>query len=480
MLKVRMRGIYSTALTKLLIDEGFEIVQPSTVIGERFNLDGSSALKPFDIDIFDRSDRQGIYALCSNGSANLLIDSLLKRLPDVIVRKCKYQIGGIYKGLVKHFDLSGKLLLVQIDDSLVGILSSSRPIGRNVKEMLVQIEKDTLHAGKIILTDNIKIIGEYAILIREDAVKISRRIKDSEIRAFLKSFGLEVKPKGWGIVWRSAAATASKDELKREISLLLEKWRRLVEMASRAKAPTLLLKGKTLLNIEFPYGSKMVLDDIRGKITPTIPGHHYYKAFSRELSSSVDMAENLLGKGYRKEEVLKSFKQIVQAYLPSKGQMLRILHVKLDGRCLNLGRAELTFFNSFTGAFKLKRIIRSQGVYDGLEVERSCGDVAITNGRVGECFLETLYFSSRGEFKGAYININTPIEIYPKQVRYVDLEVDVCVLNNGNIRVLDEEKLVEALEKGIISNILFRKVKFKVEQVLKNIVPKILDSYCAG
>ncbi|HDO20596.1 MAG TPA: DUF402 domain-containing protein, partial [Candidatus Bathyarchaeota archaeon] len=76
--------------------------------------------------------------------------------------------------------------------------------------------------------------------------------------------------------------------------------------------------------------------------------------------------------------------------------------------------------------------------------------------------------------------INTPIEIYPKQVRYVDLEVDVCVLNNGNIRVLDEEKLVEALEKGIISNILFRKVKFKVEQVLKNIVPKILDSYCAG
>ncbi|RLE53898.1 MAG: hypothetical protein DRJ26_02685 [Candidatus Methanomethylicota archaeon] len=475
MFKARVRGIYSTALTKLLIDEGFEIVQPSAVIEERFNFSKREVFKPLDIDIFDRDDRQGVYALCTREAWRHLASSLQKRLLDVIVRKWRPQVGGVYKGLVKHLDRSGEVAFVQIDEEIIGILYPSKPLRNDVKEILVQVERTNFGSKCPVLSDKIKISGKYAILIPEERVKISRRIKDSRVRDYLRNFGLRIKPEGWGIIWRTAAATASEDELKQEINLLLEKWRKLVEMEKEASAPALLLEGLVLLNVEFPHESKRILDEIRSHVTPTIPGHHYYKAFSANLSSSVDMAENLLRRGYSKDDVLNSFEQIVQMNLPCDGDVICIRHVKLSGKEVNLGRAVIEFFDQSSGSIKLRRNIYGQGVYDGLEVEKHPGDYAISFAHIGSWYLKTEYFSKEGEFKGAYININTPIELYPRQIRYVDLEIDVCVLNNGDVFVLDEDKLNRALDQGIISHKLFERVKLEVERVLNEVVPKVLE-----
>jgi predicted RNA-binding protein associated with RNAse of E/G family len=102
-----------------------------------------------------------------------------------------------------------------------------------------------------------------------------------------------------------------------------------------------------------------------------------------------------------------------------------------------------------------------------LDVAKEAGDKAISETKIGEWWITTKYFSEGGELKGTYINLNTPVEVYPKAIRYVDLEVDVCISPNGAVKVLDMDKLEKALEKGIISQKIFETIKGKVEEILE-------------
>lgn len=63
--------------------------------------------------------------------------------------------------------------------------------------------------------------------------------------------------------------------------------------------------------------------------------------------------------------------------------------------------------------------------------------------------------------------MNTPVEVYPRTIRYVDLEVDVCIKPDGNVKLLDMEKLEKALEKEFISKRLFEIVKEKVKEIIE-------------
>lgn len=56
--RIRVRGIYSTALTRLLLVGGYQVVEPSSRILERFGLENIPG--PWDISVMDRDDLQGI------------------------------------------------------------------------------------------------------------------------------------------------------------------------------------------------------------------------------------------------------------------------------------------------------------------------------------------------------------------------------------------------------------------------------------
>ena len=101
-MKVRVRGIYSTALTKLLLDSHFQVVQPSVVQKERFDM--KEDREPYDLDVNDRPDRQGAHILGKVHVVDTLYDLLRSRLPDVILRRWNVAVDGIYKGLIKHVD----------------------------------------------------------------------------------------------------------------------------------------------------------------------------------------------------------------------------------------------------------------------------------------------------------------------------------------------------------------------------------------
>jgi hypothetical protein len=56
--RVRVRGIYTTALTALLLQQGSMIVDASSAIQTRFGLPQREA--PEDVNICDRQNRQGV------------------------------------------------------------------------------------------------------------------------------------------------------------------------------------------------------------------------------------------------------------------------------------------------------------------------------------------------------------------------------------------------------------------------------------
>ncbi len=221
--------------------------------------------------------------------------------------------------------------------------------------------------------------------------------------------------------------------------------------------------------MEFPSLSKMKLDEFRRCVAPTMEGHHYYKACGRRISLALDMAERLLEKGYSPAKVKDVFKQTVEAEFPTVGSVISMEHVKLDGKVLDLGEALVEAFDHDQSSLRLSRVFEKKGVYDGLGTPKDPGDRAITEAKVGDWHFKTQYLSKEGEYKGTYINLNTPIELYPRGIRYVDLEVDVCVWPNGTVRKLDEEKLEKATSERLITEKLANTAKNKLQDLMKHL-----------
>jgi hypothetical protein len=222
------------------------------------------------------------------------------------------------------------------------------------------------------------------------------------------------------------------------------------------------------MNVEFPYFSKKSMDKLRASAAPTLDGHHFYKSCGGKISSVLEMAERLLEEGKARENIEGSFKEQILYEFPEEGSVVEVEHVKLSGIVFNLGQATVEAFGD--KELKYKRIMRSNGFYDGLGVKKEVGDVALSETKLGEWHITTKYFSSNGELKGTYVNLNTPVEVYPHAIRYVDLEVDVCIKPNYMAKILDVEKLEKALEKGFISKGLFETVKEKANEIASTIV----------
>jgi len=82
---VRVRGIYTTALTSLLLQGGFRIADPSPAIRERFRLPEDPVLP--EVRIRDQADRQGILLVGSEDAVRAVVQALRRELPLVVVRR---------------------------------------------------------------------------------------------------------------------------------------------------------------------------------------------------------------------------------------------------------------------------------------------------------------------------------------------------------------------------------------------------------
>ena len=465
-MKVKVRGIYSTALTKLLLDNGFQIVQPSLAIKDRFKLPENST-QP-DIKIKDRFDLQGIKVL----GASEVVDAFQKILQltflDVITRKWAVGVNGIYKGNVVKSD--EHTIYVDLGGGIVGRLPKSESANKKDNQLLVQVERERIRSRQPVLTTNLKVIGDHAILMQNCKVGVSLKIQDPNKRPELYALEKLLAPNGWGIIWRESSAEQSRGTLENEIAKLVEWTKMIAEKASNAEAPALLAEGSYFMDVEFPWFSRSHMDQLRASAAPTLGGHHFYKSCGGKVSAALEMAEKLLEKGQNACEVKKLFKGQILYEFPEYGSIVDVEHVKLSGLVFHLGEATMEGIDDKQITYS--RIMRSNGMYDGLGSRKEAGDRAKSETKLGEWYIKTNYYSDSGEWKGTYINMNTSIEVYPKAIRYVDLEVDICLQRSGEIEILDMEKLENAVGKGFINQKLFEMVKQKVNEIMEMLKEK--------
>jgi hypothetical protein len=364
LMKAKIRGIYSTALTKLLLDHDFEIVQPSPTIKKRFGLPENPA--PPDLKIKDRYDLQGVRVLGTSKAVNAFQSVLHLNFEDALTRKWHVSVDGIYKG--NMVELREDTVFVDVGNGITGRLPKSEIVNVNEKQVTAQVERKRIGAKQPVLTTKLKIVGNYATLTQDSKVGISLKIRDLNNRIELYALGKKLAPDGWGIIWRESSANQPREMLENEIATLDKKAKILNEKALDAEAPALLIEGLYSMDVELPSVSKRQLDKLRACSAQTLDMHHFYKSCGGKVSAELEMAEKLLEKGHDRSEVEELFKKQIVYEFPEACSLVDVEHVKLSGFVFHLGQATIESLDN--ERIQYSRIMRSNGFYDGLGVRK--------------------------------------------------------------------------------------------------------------
>jgi hypothetical protein len=182
-------------------------------------------------------------------------------------------------------------------------------------------------------------------------------------------------------------------------------------------------------------------------------------------SNNLDVVERQIERTPHQRDKLERelMRRLIFQPLEKEG-MIRVDHVKPEGETLKLREGEIVSLEQ--GRLVIRRHFQT-GRYDGLNLPIEPGDYGITEVSLGGWCLKHAYFTREGALKGQYWNVNTPVELYPDRIRYVDLHVDVIKRVNEPPQLIDKERLESAVAKGLISPRLCRKA-MEVAQCLMN------------
>lgn len=457
-----------------MLQNHFDIVQPTPEVARRFGLPYRSDIP--DVDIWDRSDLQGIVAIAYESILTRLTDVLRRRLGGVITRTPRVAKSSVYRGIVLGKDeRTGQ---TKVDLGTISGLLPDRGLQRG-QQIMVQIRAHDYGRKAPVLSSSITIPGKAAVLLPEPVVRLSTKIKDQESRRNLLTLGRKIREhtENWGVLWRTAAEKLTEEELRDEVDDLLDTAQQVFNKYNDLDSAGILFEGTSNADIEFPLEVKDALDKTRAKIKPTLARHHFYK--SAGYAALVDLAEMIIED--RPEErgyITSKLEKVVSRDLPRVDDSINIEHVKLDGRNIVLARGRVA--ETTSRGFVIRRQFRhtnrklkmSQDAYENVDVVSSEGDYALTQVVPGALTLVTKYYSRAGDLKGTYVNVNTGVEVYPSngnspgKIRYVDLEIDVVKAPiTEKPRIIDQHLLKRAVQRGFITQEMADKSHSKAQAI---------------
>ena len=137
------------------------------------------------------------------------------------------------------------------DDEEIRQISENRNIRDILKPgqtIMVQVAKDPVGTKGARVTTHITLAGRSLVLMPTvDYVGVSRRIDKDEERTRLRKILHEIKPKGMGVIVRTASAGKSRETFEEDVSSMQGLYSEIQKRAAKVKAPALLHAEQSLL-----------------------------------------------------------------------------------------------------------------------------------------------------------------------------------------------------------------------------------------
>ena len=214
---------------------------------------------------------------------------------------------------------------VSYDEEIDGQAPRIEHVLKTGKNVIVQVTKDPIGGKGARLTQEISLPGRYVVFVpNSETFGISRRLPDAE-RQRLKEILKAVRPKGHGLIVRTAADGATEEDLRTDLQKLVAEWEAIDKNAKRGKAPRVLYEEPELTIrvvrdvftesefTEIVTDSKRIFDlitDYLGRVSP-------------DLATRIHMQEGPLGvmeAHHATEQVHKALDRKV--WLPSGGYLV--------------------------------------------------------------------------------------------------------------------------------------------------------------
>ncbi|MBA2338279.1 MAG: Rne/Rng family ribonuclease [Acidimicrobiia bacterium] len=179
-----------------------------------------------------RSDRQSLVGNVYMGK----VRNVLPGMEAAFVDFGEGKNGVLYAGDVNYDD-------AEIDGKRARIEMVLKP----GDAVLVQVVKDAMGRKGARLTSQISLAGRYLVLAPDAEVNgISRRLSDDERRR-LRDIVADIRPEGMGIIVRTAAQDATKEDLAGDVARLEEVWQHVSSRKSDVTAPALIYEEPPLV-----------------------------------------------------------------------------------------------------------------------------------------------------------------------------------------------------------------------------------------
>ena len=444
-MSVRVRGIYATALTRLLAEAGIDVVQASGPIQDRFEADFPVERAGAAVETTD--DRQGVGISGDSDAVGRVVAALRELGRDTLSWPDPLPVRAVYAGEVTETLSSGAVVDCGDGEGFLPYSNSDERVETGDRLRVQVIE------GAAPWTDG-RAVLDTAVAVRGDLLTLVRGESNSTTAAgpaLLDVVSADPR-EGWGVSWGPASDDAAFDAIADALEAVNERAAAIDGALDGADdpdavAPARQYDGGATTWVWFGRESRFGLDEQRRQVTTTMAGHHRVKAGSGSASAAVDYVEALCDDPGSDGETDFPFAVTAKQFGPREGGSLTLGHGKPDGRLITLGRADVRSVDA-DGTVTVEREMGAGGEYDGLGVPKEAGDIAETKLKEGRWWYPTVYRGSDGETKGTYVNVCTPVEIFPDTARYVDLHVDVLQHADGTVERVDEDELTGAVEAG--------------------------------